>query len=848
MNWSVNVLSSVSSDTEPTIVVTFDSAKYIFNVGENTTRAFLQSPRGWRKAKSIFLTGICTDRSAGLPGFLMTLADSGLKEMSVIGPEGLLHFLASARLYTYRDNMDVTAVEFPYNNTQPVFKDENIVVSAIAVQPTINHVSPEEVINATPTSGKRKRSNSPMEGSRKQPRPFTEATHASSSQLSTAKAVGKDMMTLFRSASFSATNLGVSEAKEWRKITVQHMFGSSAVNDVERRAKKNASPASCYQRLPAWRSRHPNLDNGTLEAGFAFGRTVSSFIVHAHRPRGKFDAKKASALGLGPGPLRARLAKGEAVEIKVTTENGGEVIRTIQPADCMGIPDKAGTLIIVDCPTPDYIDGLLASPVWSDYQPQDGVESEYTLQAVFHLVGDGVLEDPRYVQWMRSFGDTVHHFVGNKMYCPDRTTFTSHAFHQLHLHHLDAKMFPMPHYNLEPKNKLTSILNLPKNTQPLLANHLISMRPVKAPVIDLLSGERDTFHIALQNSSSPPSVSYLRDQSASAEEDVTIVPLGTSSATPSKYRNVSSTLVQIPRYGNILLDCGEGTWGQLQRHFGTDPMNSTNVFDTLRHLRCIFISHLHADHHIGLSRILAMRQRLHPKPAESLYLAAHYPVHLYLKEYSDLEDLGMYNTGPGGVRPILNNAIHWQRPVSTDTDQFQGRKSDWVSMEQSELAAAELRKQLGLRTFKTVNVAHRVKCFGLVMEHDDGWSVVFSGDTMPSDNLVEAGKGATLLIHEATMADDQADLAKAKAHSTFGEAIDVGKRMNAKNILLTHFSARYPKIPPLQETSLDDPTVVLAWEHSRLPLKSMAKFREHLPAMEQIFSSTASENEQDGTT
>jgi len=54
--------------------------------------------------------------------------------------------------------------------------------------------------------------------------------------------------------------------------------------------------------------------------------------------------------------------------------------------------------------------------------------------------------------------------------------------------------------------------------------------------------------------------------------------------------------------------------------------------------------------------------------------------------------------------------------------------------------------------------------------------VRFSGDTMPSDELVKAGQGATLLIHEATMADDQTELAAMKQHSTIGQALDIGKR------------------------------------------------------------------------
>jgi len=47
---------------------------------------------------------------------------------------------------------------------------------------------------------------------------------------------------------------------------------------------------------------------------------------------------------------------------------------------------------------------------------------------------------------------------------------------------------------------------------------------------------------------------------------------------------------------------------------------------------------------------------------------------------------------------------------------------------------------------------------------------------MPCNALVEAGQGATLLIHEATLDDDNAVMAVMKAHSTFGQAVEVGKR------------------------------------------------------------------------
>ncbi len=47
---------------------------------------------------------------------------------------------------------------------------------------------------------------------------------------------------------------------------------------------------------------------------------------------------------------------------------------------------------------------------------------------------------------------------------------------------------------------------------------------------------------------------------------------------------------------------------------------------------------------------------------------------------------------------------------------------------------------------------------------------------MPSNPLIAAGQNATLLIHEATLEDDKAEDAALKGHSTFSQAIEVGKK------------------------------------------------------------------------
>ena len=82
----------------------------------------------------------------------------------------------------------------------------------------------------------------------------------------------------------------------------------------------------------------------------------------------------------------------------------------------------------------------------------------------------------------------------------------------------------------------------------------------------------------------------------------------------------------------------------------------------------------------------------------------------------------------------------------------------------------------------------------------------YSGDTRPSSNLVRAcrhitnqtGGHISLLIHEATFDDDEKGKHEAiyKRHSTVQEALGIAEQIQCKACILTHFSQRYPKLPP----------------------------------------------------
>lgn len=119
--------------------------------------------------------------------------------------------------------------------------------------------------------------------------------------------------------------------------------------------------------------------------------------------------------------------------------------------------------------------------------------------------------------------------------------------------------------------------------------------------------------------------------------------------------------------------------------------------------------------------------------------------------------------------------------------------------------------------------------------------ITYSGDTLPSDDLVHIGQNSDVLIHEATMEDDLEKEARIKMHSTVSQAIEIGRRMSAKFVILTHFSQRYAKIPRMDkhvenvaigfdnmEVTLNDlPMMHLMYE----PLKVM--FSDHFELMEQ---------------
>lgn len=75
------------------------------------------------------------------------------------------------------------------------------------------------------------------------------------------------------------------------------------------------------------------------------------------------------------------------------------------------------------------------------------------------------------------------------------------------------------------------------------------------------------------------------------------------------------------------MDCGEGTVGQIQRLYGP------RADEIMKRIKCVAITHLHADHHLGLFGILQERRRVLGDHTTPVLLLAPYPITSWLNYY-----------------------------------------------------------------------------------------------------------------------------------------------------------------------------------------------------------------------
>jgi ribonuclease Z len=272
--------------------------------------------------------------------------------------------------------------------------------------------------------------------------------------------------------------------------------------------------------------------------------------------------------------------------------------------------------------------------------------------------------------------------------------------------------------------------------------------------------------------------------------------LGTAAARPTVGRNVSALSVQ--REGDLMLfDCGEGTQRQMMR------------YQTGFSLGSIFVTHLHADHFlgvIGLLRTLSLQGRTEP-------------MELY---------------GPKGGRRTLETAVALGvERVSFPVEVRELAPGDRVARDGYDVLAfkaahgmsalgfaliehdrlgrfnLERARALGVPEGPLFGKLHRgeaVAVNGRMVQPSDvvgpsrpGRRVVYTGDTAPSAEVIDVSRSCDLLIHDCTFGADESDRARETGHATAAEAARVAVEAGAKRLVLTHISARYADTPGLLE-------------------------------------------------
>ncbi len=278
--------------------------------------------------------------------------------------------------------------------------------------------------------------------------------------------------------------------------------------------------------------------------------------------------------------------------------------------------------------------------------------------------------------------------------------------------------------------------------------------------------------------------------------------LGTSSGVPTRSRNVSSIAVRLPQRAEVwLLDCGEATQHQIIR---------SEV--KLSQISKIFVTHMHGDHIFGLMGLLAScgmagnvsHIDIYGPSGLSEYLAAS-------QRYSETRlsySIKVHTVKPGVVFEddefIVTCAqlkhrvtAHGYRIIEKDRP---GRFNIEKAIEQN-IPSGRIYGQLKRGEIVTLPDGRRINGKEFCGEPQVGRKVAYCTDTIYCDNSVELAKDADVLIHEATFAHQDSDMAYQRLHSTSTMAAQVALGANAKKLIMTHFSPRYAPGNALQ---LDD--------------------------------------------
>jgi ribonuclease Z len=271
--------------------------------------------------------------------------------------------------------------------------------------------------------------------------------------------------------------------------------------------------------------------------------------------------------------------------------------------------------------------------------------------------------------------------------------------------------------------------------------------------------------------------------------DLDVIFLGTAGSMPTAQRAPAALLVR--RGGEkLLFDCAEGTQRQLLR-------SSVGLVE----LEEIFVSHFHADHVLGLPgmfKTFALRGRELPLtvhgPRGLLDLLGSlkrvvgrltYEVRVAELEPGDVLERDGYRLATFGVSHGVRS-LGWSLIEATRPGRFDVAGADALGIPNGpERGSLQRGEAVTLPDGRTVTSEQ------VLGPSRPGRKIVITGDTAPSEEVVEAAWGADVLVTEATFSDEEQERARETRHQTAAQAADIARRANAGLLALTHLSSRY---------------------------------------------------------
>ncbi|UJR08657.1 hypothetical protein I4U23_012916 [Adineta vaga] len=547
---------------------------------------------------------------------------------------------------------------------------------------------------------------------------------------------------------------------------------------------------------------------------------VYAYLCQTHPFPGSLSAELCTFHGVPPTELRSRLKNGEDV-----TLSDGRVIRSKDVTLPSEPPVK---ILILDCPSLAYLDSIKSNEL-----------NSHSYHTVVHLAPSTILNSETYRSWMKSL-NTTHHLLLDET--QKNVHMESIYRYQTQLNYIDDGIFPL----LSNHNSLKEDLKLPKPIDNItygLTSTRIPIRPMLGPdnsklvvlqpqnYIDIILANEEfkqTFTAAKQQ------LQAMHEIAKTGHSYPEIIFLGTGSACPSKPRNTSGILIHINDKNIFLLECAEGTTGQI-RHFYGDQSD-----DILSRIRFTYISHMHADHLGGLFGLIRQRRRAFENlghPYEKLILLCpNKYVDVGQKQWNYFSNEHSFDDD---VHVVFNRTLVNGLPTLTNIG---GENTE------EEKFLLEKFQTIGLHGVRTVLVEHIYDAHAVILRHIDGWSLAFSGDCKQSNDFIQAGQNVDLLIHESTYETGLEVYASQMRHCTMAQAIDVGRRMNAKYTILWHFSQRYAKFPFLSERNDEDESeqkdqqqairpdnVCVSFDFMRIHLSDLPRACELVPIFESMF-------------